>query len=91
MFAGLENKQNIQYLHKRLLGEELGTNDAEVTATYTLFQNVLNATNTSNTITYECRGSLSSTDPIYLDKQGTVRAWMAVFAYMLLDYKFLYE
>ena len=84
-------KQNIQYLHKRLLGEELGTNDAEVTATYTLFQNVLNATNTSNTITYECRGSLSSTDPIYLDKQGTVRAWMAVFAYMLLDYKFLYE
>jgi|GEM_PF-152503 len=76
--------QNIQYLHKRLLGEVLPLDDPEIERTYQLFVDVRNLQETS--IPGPCRGGGSSTD-----SNGTVLPWMAVVTYLLSDYKFLHE
>lgn len=83
-------KQNIQYLHKRILGEELPVTDAEITRTYDLFVAVKNATSGSN-IPADCNGTLAASDPVRVDANGTVRTWMAVVAYLMMDYKFVFE
>lgn len=83
-------KQNIQYLHKRILGEELTLEDAEITRTYNLFVTV-RAGSVSPNIPLDCRGALATGDPVRVDSNGTVRAWMAVVAYLMMDYKFLFE
>ncbi len=77
-------RQNIVHLHKYLLGEEFGTSDAEVNATYQLFLDVRDLGETA--IPGQCRGGGGSTD-----SNGTVLPWMAVVTYMLSDYRFLYE
>ena len=77
-------RQNIAHLHKYLLGEEFGVNDAEVNATYQLFLDVRALGETS--IPSQCRGGGSSSD-----SNGTVLPWMSVVTYMLSDYRFLYE
>lgn len=87
-------KQNIQYLHKRILGEELALNDPEITRTYDLFV-AAKASSTGSNIPQDCNGALLATDPIgaaiRVDANGTVRSWMAVVAYLMMDYKFLFE
>ena len=77
-------RQNIAYLHRYLLGEEFGVNDAEVNATYQLFLDVRDLGETA--IPSQCRGGGPATD-----SNGTVLPWMAVVTYMLSDHRFLYE
>lgn len=96
-------RSNIQYLHARLLGEELPPDAAEIDATYALFTSVLSTgqaaigSGESAALPPLCQrhrdldsGALlaqeSSNDPDYV-----LRAWMAVTAYLLSDYSFLYE
>lgn len=89
--TGIANiKQNIQFLHKHILGEELTINDPEINRTYDLFSSVWNVT-TGNNIPVECRANLATTHPVAIDANFTVRAWIAVVSYLLNDYKFLYE
>ena len=83
-------KQNIQYLHKRVLGEEPALNDAEIIRTYNLFVAAKGMYSGSN-IPVDCAGTLMTTDPIRVDANATVRSWMAVTAYLMMDYKFLFE
>ena len=90
-------RANIQYLHRYLLGEELALNSPEITETYALFSAALQdggsvalpsrCVRTKNLLTGETlSGGGLKTDPNY-----TIRAWMAVVAYLLSDYGFLYE
>jgi len=99
-------KKNIQYLHKHILGEDLGVNDPEIEATYKLFydtyiegkERVYNATE-DRTLLSECRmyydphtfARLESIDEIVYDDKYVIRAWSAVITYLLSDFKFLYE
>jgi len=79
---------NVQHLHKILLGEVLGPNDPKIVATNQLFVDVRNALVAANddAIPGVCRGIGGNTDTNY-----TIKPWMAVMAYMLSDYEFLYE
>jgi len=77
-------RQNIQFLHRYILGEDLALNDTEIANTYQLFVDVRAAGETA--IQSQCRGGGSSTD-----NNGTVIPWMAVVTYLLADYRFLYE
>jgi hypothetical protein len=77
-------RQNIQFLHRHILGEDLALNDTEIANTYQLFVDVRAAGETA--IQSQCRGGGSSTDT-----NGTVIPWMAVVTYLLADYRFLYE
>ncbi len=83
-------KQGIQYLYKRVLGEERALTDAEITRAYDLFVAAKAKATTAN-IPQDCAGTLATTDPIRVDTNGTVRSWMAVLAYLMLDFKFVYE
>ena len=96
-------KSNIQHLHAHLLGEQLDIDDAEITTTYALFTAVLGAgqaaigTTESTSLPLHCQRSLdletgSSLDTALLeDPDYIVRAWMAVAAYLMSDYRFVYE
>jgi hypothetical protein len=75
-------KLNIAYLHKRILGEELAITDPEITRTYDLFVAVMNSTS-GTTLPADCGGTA--------DTNRTIRSWMAVVTYLMLDYKFLFE
>jgi len=79
---------NVQHLHKILLGEVLGPNDPKIIATNQLFIDVRNSLIAvgDNAIPGVCRGIGGSTDTNY-----TIKPWMAVVAYLLSDYEFLYE
>ena len=77
-------RQNIQFLHRHILGEDLALNDTEIANTYQLFVDVRAAGETA--IQSQCRGGGSNTDT-----NGTVIPWMAVVTYLLADYRFLYE
>ena len=96
-------KTNIQHLHAHLLGETLAIDDAEVQITFDLFTTVL-ASGQANigisedaNLPVRCRRSVDletgdalatslSQDPDYV-----LRAWMAVAAYLMSDYRFVYE
>jgi hypothetical protein len=77
-------RQNIQFLHRHILGEDLAPNDPETGTTYQLFLDVRAEGGTA--IPSQCRGGGSS-----VDSNGTVIPWMAVVTYLLADYRFLYE
>ncbi len=77
-------RQNIQFLHRHILGEELALDSAEIEHSYQLFLDVRNAGETL--IQSQCRGGGGSTD-----SNGTVIPWMAVVSYLLADYRFFYE
>lgn len=77
-------RQNIQFLHRQLLGEDLALNDPEIGNTYQLFVDVRATGETA--IPSQCRGGGGSTDT-----NGTVIPWMAVVTYLLTDYRFVYE
>jgi hypothetical protein len=102
-------RQNIQHLHRYLLGEELALTDAEIEHTYALFATVLQQgqsamlgkTETSSLPTRCMRSNDMNTGAslnvaggvdgrLRNDNNYVIRAWMAVVAYLLSDYRFIY-
>jgi len=77
-------RQNVQFLHRHLLGEDLELSDSELDTTFDLFVDVRDTGETS--IRGACRGGGPSTDA-----NGTVIPWQAVVTYLLSDYRFVYE
>lgn len=95
-------KQNIAFLHHLILGEELKEDDAEVQRTYNLFLDTwheLNDGEVDDALPYWCRGQwdhstgaeLPEENRIYDDPTHAIRAWQAVMAYLMMDYKFIHE
>jgi len=92
--------KNIQYLHETILGERLAENDPEILATYQLLVDAHNdgvaanlpaalerpCANDMNLATGELVNGGTTQDPSYI-----IRAWQAVVAYMLMDYRFVFE
>ncbi len=76
-------RRNIQFLHRRLLGEDLTLDDPEIQSTYQLFLDVRALGRTD--IPAACRGGGAATDG-----EGTIIPWMAVIAYLLSDFRFFY-
>jgi hypothetical protein len=95
-------RHNIQYLHQRLLGESLDINSPEIDRTYQLFLltwRELHGVGDAS-LNYNCQGLwnrltgmalMPSQVVITSDKYYTVRSWMAVLTYLMMDYRFLYE
>ena len=89
-------RSNIQYLHSRLLGEELAINDPEIDATFSLFQAVWNARNAANkgaAVSSESELCIVSgvVNPVTSDPNQTLRSWAAVVNFMIRDYNFIHE
>lgn len=92
--------ENIRYLHETILGERLAANDPEILATYQLLVDAHNdgvmagvpaslerpCANDMNLATGEIVNGGTTEDPDYV-----IRAWQAVVAYMLMDYRFVFE
>ncbi|MEZ4453713.1 MAG: DUF1588 domain-containing protein [Nannocystaceae bacterium] len=104
--ASAEIKANIQYLHRQILGEELDIDDPELSRTFQLFYDTYTAGNAaladmseSATLISQCRATkdlktgeaLVAEEQITKDEAYVVRSWMAVIAYLLSDYNFIYE
>ena len=83
-------KDNIQFLHRYLLGESIALDSNTLNITYDLFTTVLNSASVT-ALPQDCRNDLAVDDPVVVDALYTVHAWMAVVAYLLSDYKFLYD
>jgi len=100
-------KKNIQYLQKHLLNENLDINDVEIEATYKLFYDTwkdgrtrvaskteVNHINYSWYINKDLNTGIKIPDRnnyILEDTNYVMRSWSAVIAYLLSDFKFLYE
>ncbi|SVD13179.1 uncharacterized protein METZ01_LOCUS366033, partial [marine metagenome] len=99
-------KENIQYLHLRLLGEELALDDPELEATYALFYETwqegkaaLDAGDETNWMQWRCQANydfwtrqvLPNEHRLRQDPTFIIRAWMATMTYLLSDYRFFYE
>jgi hypothetical protein len=92
---------NIQALHQLLLGETLAANDPELARTYQLFLDTWHELSAAGdtSLPWACNATSDPTtgeklpmaQQITDDKNYTIRSWMAVITYLLLDYKFLYE
>ena len=78
--------QNIAYLHQRLLGETLASNDPELAATVAVFKQVYANHASSTALKTTCQ-----TNAVSSDNTHTVHAWMAVLTYLLSDFNFLYQ
>lgn len=94
-------KKNIQHLHKLLLDEDLPASDPEILRTYQLFLDTWHELSQSgdDELAYACQGRINPNDGSELaaevkigdDKNFTLRSWQAVMAYLMSDFKFLYE
>jgi hypothetical protein len=94
-------RQNIRYLHARLLGEELSDDDPEIDRTFDLFVKTFRELRQTGSaeLTWDCRGrwdrvtwkDLPPERIIDNDRYFTIRAWEAVMTYLLADYRFLAE
>lgn len=101
--ASVDNiKKNIQHLHKRFWGERVDITDAEIERTYKLFLDTYRELHTSKntSLPYECQGRWDQNTGATLatgqmgptdDKYYTVRSWLAVITYMMMDWKYLYQ
>lgn len=89
-------KRNLQYLHGRLLGEDLTITDPELEASFGLFEAVWSSRTTAG------KGPVvSSSNELCLfegtegavrtDPNQTLRAWAAVLNYLLRDFRFIHE
>jgi mono/diheme cytochrome c family protein len=92
-------RRNLQHLHRYLLGEELALDSAELDYSYQLFSAVLQdgraklaARVDSTALPYRCRrtkdlvtGEPLSGGGLTNDPNYTLRAWMAVVAYLVSD------
>lgn len=99
-------RENIAYLHWRMLGEELSIDSEEVDATYALFEGTwregrekIASGELSTSLGTACRAisnwytgeSISNDRRIDTDPDYIIRAWQAVYAYLATDYRFIYE
>lgn len=99
-------KENIRALHLRVLGEELFPGDPEIERTYALFfetwqegRSALSEKTVGTSLHWSCAAGtdwwtgedLPEERRVQRDDRYTVRAWMAVMTYLLLDSRFLYE
>jgi mono/diheme cytochrome c family protein len=90
-------RTNIAWLHRWLLGEFLADGDREIEETYRLFREVRALRISRNKTTNlrwgsgHCEFDFDERTTITTDEHHTVRAWIAVLAYLLSDYRFLYE
>ncbi len=99
-------RENIRWLHSRLLGEELAADDPEIEATYALWVDAWKAGRAGLAdetvkvdLDYRCMAlfdpftgdQLRDDHRIVYDPDFTIRSWMTVTAYLLSDYRFLYE
>jgi len=83
-------KQNIKHLYKQILGEIYPIGHTEIERAYQLFVSARTAM-PAGEIAQGCRGTLGASNPVRLDSDKTVEPWMTVVAFLLSDYKFLYE
>ena len=95
--------QNIQHLHSHLLAEDLAIDDPELQLTYQLFISTLEAgqaavgSTEDGNLPFLCRRTndlLTGDDlasPLTTDPNYVIRAWIAVAAYLMSDYRFVYE
>jgi len=83
-------KKNIQYLYKRVLGEQHVISSNEVNHVSQFLLQVWQQTRGVGLVR-ECGGFLEDNDPIVQDQLKTVRSWMAVLSYFFSDYRFFYE
>ena len=99
-------KKNIQHLHYRMLGESLALDDPEINHTYTLWVETwkegkagLEEGEINSSLPWNCSANWVSWTQAALpnelrlrqDPNYTIRAWSAVIAYLLSDYRFLYQ
>ena len=94
-------KENIAYLHHLLLGENLKPDAAEVNRTYQVFLETWRELDKAgdNDLQWWCMGrwdratglDLPEDQMINDDPDKTIRAWQAVIAYLMMDYRFIYE
>lgn len=94
-------RQNIQYLHQRILGETLPDGDPEIERTYKLLLETHREWKMakSTDLPFDCQGRFDREQWVNLpqnriidrDNYNTIRAWMAVVTYLLADYRFLHE
>jgi hypothetical protein len=99
--AVINIKANIQYLHELLLDEKLDVNDPEIERTYQVFLDTWRELEQSGDpdMTWDCQGRWDPSTGMDLpmevlvtkDPNFTIRSWQAVTAYMLSDWRFLYE
>lgn len=89
-------RQNIQYLHLQLLGEEINADSIEVDASFELFAAIRQAriaagkTSVVSTQAEVCVVE-NIANPIVTDANQTLRSWAAVLNYLMRDYRFIYE
>lgn len=105
-------RQNLQYLHQYLLGEEVSTQSLEFQVIEQLFMGTLNrgrqiilagggersdlrlpsdCDRTRDFAGNELNEGEGNDSRLVEDRQYVIRSWMAVVAYLLSDYKFLYN
>ncbi len=105
-------RQNIQFLHEYLLGEQLALNSAEVQITLDLYMTAINrgrqyllnnsgewwaprlpdlCDRTKSLDGVDLKDVNGEDLSLQMDNHFVIRAWMAVVAYLLADYKFFYS
>ena len=96
-------RENIQHLHQHLLGETLASDSEEINISFQLFSTALSngqaalGITESNQLPTLCRRTrdletgATLSNAITDDPDYTLRAWMAVVAYLMSDYRFVYE
>jgi len=94
-------RENIAYLHHLILGENVKPDSPEVDRTYKVFVDTWHELQTAETddIVWWCRGrwdpstglDLPEEQRIDTDPDKTIRSWMAVMSYLMMDYKFMFE
>ena len=94
---------NVQHLHSHLLAENLDIGDPELDFTYDLFVSALEAgqaaigVSENESLQPSCRRTQDLytgedlPNPITEDPDYVMRAWMNVAAYLMSDYRFVYE
>lgn len=99
-------RRNIRYLHSHLLGEVLADGSPELEATVALWESVwrdgraaVESGAEDGHLSWQCQSTkdwwtgakLPDARIVDHDDHYTVRAWTAVVAYMLSDYRFLFD
>jgi len=83
-------KQNIQFLFEKILGAQYDINHPEIIRAFDLFVNARLSSGVEPVVR-ECIGAMSEQNPIVVDANRTVHAWIAIINFMLRDYRFLYD
>ena len=89
-------RSNIQYLHERLLGENLLLDDPEIDASFNLFSETWQAridAGKGPNISSETELCIleNAVNPVTSDPGQTLRSWAAVVNYLLRDYRYIHE